>query len=52
MKPVLIAWATDDRLFPFGYAQQMADAFPNARMERIEDSDTFASVDQPNARPT
>jgi pimeloyl-ACP methyl ester carboxylesterase len=46
-KPVLIAWATDDRLFPFRYAQRMADAFPNARLERIEDSYTFVSVDQP-----
>jgi pimeloyl-ACP methyl ester carboxylesterase len=46
-KPVLIAWATDDRLFPFRYAQRLADAFPSARLERIEDSYTFVSVDQP-----
>src|SRR5215204_3933750 len=45
--PVLIAWATDDRLFPFRYAQRMADAFPNARLEQIEDSYTFVSIDQP-----
>lgn len=46
-KPVLIAWATDDRLFPFRYAQRMANAFPKARLERIEDSYTFVSIDQP-----
>jgi pimeloyl-ACP methyl ester carboxylesterase len=44
---VLIAWATDDRLFPFRDAQRMADAFPTARLERIEDSYTFVSIDQP-----
>jgi pimeloyl-ACP methyl ester carboxylesterase len=46
-KPVLIAWATEDRLFPFGHAERMSDAFPNARLERIEDSYTFVSIDQP-----
>jgi pimeloyl-ACP methyl ester carboxylesterase len=46
-KPVLIAWATEDRLFPFRHAEHMADAFPNARLERIEDSYTFVSIDQP-----
>jgi pimeloyl-ACP methyl ester carboxylesterase len=45
--PVLIAWASDDRLFPIRYAQRMADAFPRARLERIEDSYTFVSADQP-----
>jgi pimeloyl-ACP methyl ester carboxylesterase len=44
---VLIAWAPDDRLFPFRHAERMADAFPNARLERIEDSYTFVSIDQP-----
>jgi pimeloyl-ACP methyl ester carboxylesterase len=46
-KPVLIAWATDDRVFPIRYAERMADAFPNARLERIQDSYTFVSIDQP-----
>jgi pimeloyl-ACP methyl ester carboxylesterase len=44
---VLIAWATEDRVFPFRHAERMRDAFPNARLERIEDSYTFVSIDQP-----
>jgi pimeloyl-ACP methyl ester carboxylesterase len=46
-KPVLIAWAPEDRLFKLRYAERMVDAFPNARLERIEDSFTFVSLDQP-----
>jgi pimeloyl-ACP methyl ester carboxylesterase len=46
-KPVLIAWAPDDRFFKFRYAERLAAAFPDARLERIEDSYTFVSIDQP-----
>jgi pimeloyl-ACP methyl ester carboxylesterase len=46
-KPVLIAWAPEDRFFKLRYAEQMARAFPNARLERIEESLTFVSLDQP-----
>jgi pimeloyl-ACP methyl ester carboxylesterase len=46
-KPVLIAWAPEDRFFKLRYAEQMQKAFPNARLERIEDSLTFVSLDQP-----
>lgn len=46
-KPVLIAWAPQDRFFKLRYAERMAAAFPNARLERIEDSLTFVSLDQP-----
>jgi pimeloyl-ACP methyl ester carboxylesterase len=46
-KPVLIVWAAEDRLFPFRHAERMRQAFPNARLERIEDSYTFVSIDQP-----
>jgi pimeloyl-ACP methyl ester carboxylesterase len=46
-KPVLLAWAPEDRFFKLRYAERMAGAFPNARLERIEDSYTFVSVDQP-----
>jgi pimeloyl-ACP methyl ester carboxylesterase len=46
-KPVLIAWAPEDRFFKLRYAERMADSFPNARLERIEDSYTFVSLDQP-----
>jgi pimeloyl-ACP methyl ester carboxylesterase len=46
-KPVLIAWAPEDRFFKLRYAERMVGAFPDARLERIEDSLTFVSLDQP-----
>ncbi len=46
-KPVLIAWAPEDRFFKFSWAERLAGDFPNARLERIEDSYTFVSIDQP-----
>jgi pimeloyl-ACP methyl ester carboxylesterase len=46
-KPVLIAWAPDDRFFKLRFGERLADAFPNARLELIEDSYTFVAVDQP-----
>jgi pimeloyl-ACP methyl ester carboxylesterase len=46
-KPVLVAWAPDDRHFKWDLAERLVGAFPNARLERIEDSYTFVAVDQP-----
>jgi pimeloyl-ACP methyl ester carboxylesterase len=46
-KPVLIAWAPEDRFFKQRYAERLAAAFPNARLESIEDSYTFVPIDQP-----
>jgi pimeloyl-ACP methyl ester carboxylesterase len=46
-KPVLIAWAPEDRFFKLRFGEQLARAFPNSRMELIEDSYTFVSIDQP-----
>jgi pimeloyl-ACP methyl ester carboxylesterase len=46
-KPVLIAWAPEDRFFKLRYAEQLRDAFPDARLELIEDSYTFVPLDQP-----
>src|SRR5205085_11963139 len=46
-KPVLIAWAPEDRFFKLRYAERMAEAFPDPRLELIEDSYTFVSLDQP-----
>jgi pimeloyl-ACP methyl ester carboxylesterase len=46
-KPVLVAWAPDDRFFKFRSAERLAKAFPDARLERIEDSYTFVAIDQP-----
>jgi pimeloyl-ACP methyl ester carboxylesterase len=46
-KPVLIAWATEDRVFPLKYGERLARDFPDARLERIEDSYTYVCEDQP-----
>jgi pimeloyl-ACP methyl ester carboxylesterase len=47
-KPVLLAWAPEDRFFKFRYAERLARDFPNARLERVENSLTFVPIDQPS----
>jgi pimeloyl-ACP methyl ester carboxylesterase len=46
-KPVLLAWAPEDRFFKMRYAERLAEAFPDARLEVIDDSYTYVPVDQP-----
>jgi pimeloyl-ACP methyl ester carboxylesterase len=46
-RPTLIAWAPEDRFFKFEHAERLAKIIPGARLERIEDSYTFVSEDQP-----
>ena len=46
-KPVLIAWAPEDRFFALADAERLARDFPDARLELIEDSYTLVSLDQP-----
>jgi pimeloyl-ACP methyl ester carboxylesterase len=46
-RPVLLIWAPEDRFFKLRYAERLAQAFPKARLELIEDSYTFVPVDQP-----
>ncbi len=46
-KPVLIAWAPEDRFFKLADGERLAAAFPDGRLELIEDSYTFVSLDQP-----
>lgn len=46
-KPVLIAWAPEDRFFKLSAAERLTRDFPNARLERIDDSLTFVPVDRP-----
>ena len=47
-KPVLLAWAPDDKLFPLELAQRMAAAVPGARVETIERSRAFSMIDRPD----
>jgi len=46
-RPALIAWSREDRFFPTKHAEALAGLLPDARLEWIEDSYTFASEDQP-----
>jgi len=46
-KPVLLAWATEDRLFPIELAHRLAQRLPDAQIETIGDSYTFIPEDQP-----
>lgn len=46
-RPVLIAWAEDDRIFPFEHATRLAERFSDARVVAIPDSYSFVPIDQP-----
>ncbi|QKW07882.1 alpha/beta hydrolase [Streptomyces sp. NA04227] len=46
-KPALLAFAPEDRLFPFVHAELLAALMPDARVERIEGSRTWVMLDQP-----
>lgn len=46
-RPVLLAWAREDRLFPFELAHRLADLLPDATIAAVEDSYTFIPEDQP-----
>jgi pimeloyl-ACP methyl ester carboxylesterase len=46
-RPVLIAWAADDRFFGLDLAKRLEAEFPNARLEVIHDARTFVPEDQP-----
>jgi pimeloyl-ACP methyl ester carboxylesterase len=47
-KPVLIAWALDDKLFPLKDAHRLAERLPDVRVETIPGSRTFPMIDQPD----
>jgi pimeloyl-ACP methyl ester carboxylesterase len=46
-KPVLVVWASEDRLFPLDHGRRLSTLFPNARLEEIENALTFVPEDQP-----
>ena len=47
-RPVLLAWATEDRVFPLEHAHKLAGLLPDARVEEIPDSYSFVPEDQPD----
>lgn len=46
-KPVLLAWAPEDRHFPLWLGEKLAGVLPNAELKTIEDSYAFVPEDQP-----
>jgi pimeloyl-ACP methyl ester carboxylesterase len=46
-RPVLLAWAEHDRVFPASLATRLAARLPDARIEMIAGSRTFVPEDQP-----
>jgi pimeloyl-ACP methyl ester carboxylesterase len=46
-RPVLLAWAPEDRFFKVGLAHRLAEVFPDARLVEIADARTFVALDQP-----
>lgn len=46
-RPTLIAWATEDRVFPYRHAEMLARILPDVTLVPIEDSYTYIPEDQP-----
>jgi pimeloyl-ACP methyl ester carboxylesterase len=46
-RPVLLAWATEDRFFPFTLAEQLHELLPNSTLCAIADSYFLVPEDQP-----
>lgn len=46
-RPVLVAWAVEDKLMPREHGRRLAALFPDARLVEIEDSYTLIPEDQP-----
>jgi pimeloyl-ACP methyl ester carboxylesterase len=48
-RPVLLAWAPEDRFFPISLGRRLSEAFPDTRLVEIPDARTFVALDQPEA---
>lgn len=46
-RPVLVLWATEDKMFPVELAHRLVRTFPDARLVEIADSWTLLPEDQP-----
>jgi pimeloyl-ACP methyl ester carboxylesterase len=46
-RPVLLVWTPEKDFFKWEHAEALAKAFPDAHLERIDDSYTFVPEDQP-----
>jgi pimeloyl-ACP methyl ester carboxylesterase len=45
-RPVLIVWASEDRVMPPEHGRRLAELFPNSRLVEIPDSYTLVPIDQ------
>lgn len=45
--PVLVAWAKEDRIFPFEHGERLASILPNAQLKPVSNSYSFVPEDQP-----
>lgn len=46
-RPVLVVWASEDRLMPLEHGRRLAETFPDARLVEVADSYTLIPEDQP-----
>jgi pimeloyl-ACP methyl ester carboxylesterase len=46
-RPVLVVWASEDRVMPPEHGRRLANAFPDARLVEVADSYTLIPEDQP-----
>jgi pimeloyl-ACP methyl ester carboxylesterase len=46
-RPVLVVWASEDRVMPLETGRRLAGLFPHARLVEIDDSYTLLPADQP-----
>ncbi|HEY2059941.1 MAG TPA: alpha/beta hydrolase [Amycolatopsis sp.] len=46
-RPVLLVWASEDKLFPIRFAHRLAELLPDAKLVEVADSYSFVSEDQP-----
>jgi len=48
-KPTLLAWATEEKTFPYEHAHRLAAIIPDSRVVDIPDALAFAPIDNPEA---
>lgn len=46
-RPVLVAWAADDKVMPLEHGRRLAELLPDARFVEVADSRTLIPLDQP-----
>jgi pimeloyl-ACP methyl ester carboxylesterase len=51
-RPVLLAWAREDKFFKVKLAERLLERLPQGRLELIDDSYTFVPIDQPDRLAT